>query len=326
MVRFISATLLLVSVLIAPSQVYQKFVVEGAHWKMAETGCPNGCNGGLNLYPHFDNTYWSKLEGDTIVDSFTYKKLYTSKYLDFQPAQSIHQVQASSWIYSAIVREDTLSRVVFFRGEIGTCSLPTSSDTILFDFSKQQHDTIVSSVISSNVPLDCNSQNFSADSTYSSQFNNSEAPFFNFIRKTWLMNPVDNQLMTTFYLYEGIGPSFGLFGSPGPSFEGDYHSMLISYCVGTDSSCGSGYVTGIEKITETNRTFIYPNPTSDVVNVLSEDLVSQIVITDLTGRVLRKQVVNTNNVRLDLGDLGKGEYFCKIFCGEKSFTKLVLLQ
>lgn len=57
---------------------------------------------------------------------------------------------------------------------------------------------------------------------------------------------------------------------------------------------------------------IFPNPTSDQLNIVSEKQINTVTIIDYTGRTLRNMQVNSSNVNLILGDLENGNYLLKL--------------
>lgn len=58
---------------------------------------------------------------------------------------------------------------------------------------------------------------------------------------------------------------------------------------------------------------IYPNPTTDYINLLSKDdtIFSSVEIIDLNGKILKKAEFNSNQVILNVKDLSSGVYFIR---------------
>lgn len=83
-------------------------------------------------------------------------------------------------------------------------------------------------------------------------------------------------------------------------------SLMIRPVVGSD------YYIGIEENEyDVNQLLVYPNPSSDVLNIsnLSSNLCHDVKVYDMTGRLL-KQYVNEN--RLDVSDLSNGLYMIRV--------------
>ena len=77
-----------------------------------------------------------------------------------------------------------------------------------------------------------------------------------------------------------------------------------------------------------NNITVYPNPATDKVIVNSLKMISTIEIFNING----KKVFATNNLKqqifseIDLSNFQKGIYFIKIYDGENTYTKKIVLQ
>ena len=63
---------------------------------------------------------------------------------------------------------------------------------------------------------------------------------------------------------------------------------------------------------------VYPNPTTDFVNINSANTIDSYRIHDLTGRVVKRSSPNSNNFRIDVTSLNKGVYMVKLNSGDKT--------
>ena len=69
---------------------------------------------------------------------------------------------------------------------------------------------------------------------------------------------------------------------------------------------------------------VYPNPTSNVINVRSEFTIDNLSVLDLTGRTVKQQISNNKEFSLDVSDLSKGIYLVKLSSGDKeAVTKFI---
>lgn len=92
--------------------------------------------------------------------------------------------------------------------------------------------------------------------------------------------------------------------------------------------------TNIANIKSNKGSFsIYPNPTTDKVNMLFESVSSsnvKINILDIKGSIIKsfdeKAVVGSNNIELELNGLSKGMYFIQLNANESSFTKKLVIE
>ena len=70
-----------------------------------------------------------------------------------------------------------------------------------------------------------------------------------------------------------------------------------------------------EKLANVN---LYPNPSSDFININSADTIQEYSIYDLTGRVVKNSNPNSNNFIIDITALNKGVYLVKLNSGDKT--------
>jgi hypothetical protein len=92
------------------------------------------------------------------------------------------------------------------------------------------------------------------------------------------------------------------------------------------------YVIG-EKITSMNEnnediTFmIYPNPASDVILVRSQKQITTFKILDLTGKLLKSELLNSTELRMNCLDLKPGFYFIDFnFKGNDHLVRRVIIE
>jgi hypothetical protein len=62
-----------------------------------------------------------------------------------------------------------------------------------------------------------------------------------------------------------------------------------------------------------NDVAIYPNPVNDVLNITNVNNVNEVVIFDVTGKVVKSQKVNGGNIAINVSDLHKGVYVMNIY-------------
>jgi hypothetical protein len=295
-------------------QSYQPFVVEGAHWEMNEYRC-EGCNSG-EPYPQSSYTHYFKLEGDTIINSFPYKKLYHSLNGTTQYSSQYTSHSCEPWIYVAALKENTLLKQVFIVGSLGApCSITSNTDSLLFDFSLIAGDTSKMFMASPIAGIGCNDSSFIVDSVKIDSFHtyNTHTGWTWYARTTQFLNPLYITGTTGYKMYEGIGPSFGLFGTPDPSFEGVYSTSLTSYCVGHDSICGYGcLITAIADVSPQGQIHIYPNPFYGQLNIYTEELEPvTIALYNFVGQQILKQSFE-GATPINTAQIADGFYFYEL--------------
>jgi Leucine-rich repeat (LRR) protein len=69
---------------------------------------------------------------------------------------------------------------------------------------------------------------------------------------------------------------------------------------------------------------VYPNPTSSILNITSENTIESIELYDIQGRILEKSFQNSNAVILDISNRQSGVYFLKITSDKGSKVEKVV--
>ena len=87
---------------------------------------------------------------------------------------------------------------------------------------------------------------------------------------------------------------------------------------------------GLGKYDISNKVNIYPNPTSELINITTTDLIGegQITLTDLTGRLVLTSNINLdkNQTSVDVSKLNQGIYFLKVVTQQGNATFKVIIQ
>jgi hypothetical protein len=96
---------------------------------------------------------------------------------------------------------------------------------------------------------------------------------------------------------------------------------IIIYRVGS-----SGGTVNIEE-QKSNNLSVYPNPTRNELKVSSENIITQIAVTSLSGQTLQSVNVNDTETTLNVSSLQQGSYIATIFLsnGERVFRKFIKL-
>jgi hypothetical protein len=78
----------------------------------------------------------------------------------------------------------------------------------------------------------------------------------------------------------------------------------------------------MKEITETNIN-IYPNPSNGMINLITNEAIENINITDVNGKLVHHQ---TNNSPIDLSANSKGIYFVNITTEKGVINKKIVLN
>jgi len=114
------------------------------------------------------------------------------------------------------------------------------------------------------------------------------------------------------------------------------HHPLAEYVEYLDAS-GTSYIaanfyslnntTKINELDEEANFWAYPNPANEIVNINSETAIENIVVSDVTGKVIsRLQNLNSNIYSLETKDFVDGMYFLQINSKQNSFSKKMIVR
>lgn len=96
----------------------------------------------------------------------------------------------------------------------------------------------------------------------------------------------------------------------------DNNSGTIKYRSGTYTS-----VTAIDENISQSFFSIFPNPSTGIVNVESETVIEEIIVTNLLGQIIYQSSPNEKNVKVNIDKIGT--YFVNLRSGEESTSKQV---
>jgi hypothetical protein len=76
-----------------------------------------------------------------------------------------------------------------------------------------------------------------------------------------------------------------------------------------------------------NDSKIYPNPANSIVNVHSETSISEVLIRDVNGSIVKTFFVsNSNNVTFDISNLSAGLYFVAVYSEDSPISVQRLIK
>jgi len=137
---------------------------------------------------------------------------------------------------------------------------------------------------------------------------------------------------------EGLTQTEYLFTLGGISNEPDYHHQTFNMMFGIDTGSygildnyptegqvyrfAPYYSVGLEE--KLSSTSIYPNPTHDILTIKNEYLIKELVITDISGKAIKRLDCNLPETTIDISELDKGIYLIGIRTERKwSWEKIV---
>lgn len=278
--------LLLVISFSVKSQQYDKLVVENAQWRVLydddATPWPDYMNGWL-------------LRGDTIIDGFQYKKLYSRTFES--PSSNLI---VSQELYG-FLREDTINKIVYaLADQYMGCYDSINQEFVLFDFSYEIGDT--SHLCSQNEDV---------------------GPCI--VMDTGIINIYGTNRIIFYYdcgtcdFIEGIGHFQGLIESPVINISGGLTTSLIDYCVGTDEECNVLYVY-LNEPSNQYQIKIYPNPCKGDFHILSkfQDIDKlKCLLTDINGKEIKYKIKSMLDHEIELHLFKPGIYILTVYQQDK---------
>ncbi|MBB6332982.1 hypothetical protein HNP24_003985 [Chryseobacterium sediminis] len=69
---------------------------------------------------------------------------------------------------------------------------------------------------------------------------------------------------------------------------------------------------------------VYPNPTSDILNIISDSKISKVTVNSAEGKLLLSKKIDAVSAALNIKDLPAGVYFVNITTGSKSSTQKII--
>lgn len=253
--------------------------------------------------PH--NLFYS---GDTIVSTFTYKRLLSTGY-------RYNQWPGNGCCYyynkpSGFIRQDTAQRKVYYYN---------SYETLLYDFNLSVGDTLPGSLINDSLSGNYVSSIDSVlvGSDYRKLFHISVLGSTN----AWDSNYVQ--------LIEGIGSTFGLLSPLMPPFENgtSLTCFILNDTVLYPSPTSNCNLTiGVDENDELQRTVsAYPNPSTGIFTVNFPEKF-QYSIYDVFGTEIVHSDDPNQSITLDLSAQPKGIYFFIGISEEKMVSRKIILQ
>ncbi len=101
----------------------------------------------------------------------------------------------------------------------------------------------------------------------------------------------------------------------------DFNSPVVTNTVTSTVA----FPVGVNETAKQDVVYIYPNPTSNELNIISSNI-KEIELVDIFGKIVLKKIVpDSNSIKLQLGFLSKGIYFLKIK-GEGDVVKKVIVN
>lgn len=261
---------------------YQPTAVEGANWVLI--------NSEIN-FPY--RAYILRIEGDTLVGEYAYKKLYryTIDYIEVQtspPLEPPYDLLPDRELI-ALLRDDMGTRSVFGRVPMNQLDSEFSTDTLIHDYSLEVADTLLGIFFGTeDIALP--------------------------ITETGVENRygIERRCQKAYNLTfcEGIGSSeFGPVSGGSSLILNMYEYKLMDHCVGDFPECGL-IISSLNELSESVSLTLHPNPVPATLNVqLSSPLPSEVAVTlyDLNGRTLRQAELR-DNLSWELADLPSGVY------------------
>lgn len=232
-------------------------------------------------------SYYIHLKGDTIIDSKQYTKVWNNNDLSLTDDMELY----------GLIREENQKTYIRYNYN------GLSGENLLYDFSLNIGDSVLL---------------YQIDTIYFYWFTVTNVDSIEINNEMHKRIILSGNFYTDITWVEKIGClDRGLFYSPMIFLCGVREDLLCYYynnsCLYTNPNFNYCTV-GLDNPLKTeSKTIIYPNPVKDYLNIDSEEMISNIEILDIEGRLLiSKENINNINYSTNLDSLSKGVYILKI--------------
>ena len=156
---------------------------------------------------------------------------------------------------------------------------------------------------------------------------------FNYSNDTWMTFThyfnIDNDSMNV--LIDGVS----IYN--GPAYTNDYTNQAYGSIAAIDFYAFSpknkyyiddiNFSAGFSKVNEidaTTQLSVYPNPVTDVLNVVAGENITSVTVYDVMGKTIKTLTPNALTLTVDMADLPAGAYMVRVDMGDKSKVVKVL--
>lgn len=241
---------------------------------------------------------------DTLVGEKNYQKL------------SYKSTSCNNFIFvgTALIRSEGRNKIYALtpdcRLDLPFCS--AKREVLLYDFSLNKGDSIINYLQSKKI----GNGDTSTRKIVSRIINVDTVLIYGKLRKRLAVNYSDsNRITGNDYWIEGIGstrhPLSPLITETAICFE---FSIRLS-CFKGISISGSNCLSAVEDNFLVSKITLYPNPANDLLRVTfatNADILKKILITDVSGRLLKNITVQADELTIDIKDLSAGFYFLRV--------------
>jgi|GEM_PF-1565112 len=293
------------------SNVYKPFPSIYGDWWVRTSNFPNNSPG-----PITDELYFTT--GDTIINTFTYKKTnYIYKGNATGPVPALNYIFTGG-TYNFAYRNDSLNKKIYI--------IPKDSlqEKIWYDFNLNLGDTL--------------KQNFSTDGVYANNQLNSPLIVLN----------IDSTLMCNNYYKRYSFSSFNSSSHTGACvylvervgfIENFIHTASSDYCSfeptqipNTNNwsldACPNDLASIKNNTLGLSLVNVYPNPTSSILNIDFKTIKgkSEITIVNVLGRNFFSEISTIDLISINIANLPNGIYFVNVNGESNNSTQKILVQ
>lgn len=293
------------------SQAYTPFSDSTSYWQVLNEHCGACYYGpGMGCVCGKKNYFF---EGDTIIGSFTYKKVF-NLYQSYNPWTGY---STGSKDFIGGIRNDVPNKKVYLY------DITLGHDTLLYDFNLNIGDTLTKSFVYDKV-----SGIYGYVTIDSIDFININGN----IHKRYRLNGAGyGPGQAVDYLIEGIGSTFGLLEPIEAFFEDMNFLECFKYDIGVDyyGQSGCNVVTDIQQHPlDKMKLDVFPNPlvnTSTLTINYGSSKQKNIVIYNSIGETIKQFNTSNNSIFLYHHEFSSGLYFISVFDELNQATSIKLV-
>lgn len=305
------------------AQTYYPFPESSAVWRQTQS------SGDPFNPPVINNNYSLFINGDTIIDSASYSKLYFFNHF----TGSVFNIDTVNSTYYGALREVN-KRIYFYPdsaslNSYGFCyewiqpsPLVPSEELLLYDFNAAVNDTIFYPHLDSSYIVITSIDSVLIQGQYRKRFNHTGAQ----------NTSIPCGIFSGLHYVEGIGDiTSGLFAHWMYFFENSelfrcYEDDLVSYSHFPNCMLP----VGVKELFNKNDIKVYPNPTSNKLFLDFTDLnlatTLNVSLFDISGKKVHSSRMNQMINEIDVSNFNNGLYLLKIESDISRSSKLISIK
>lgn len=268
------------------AQTYYPFPTNTGYWSSQNLD---------DFYQPTNGFYVFRLDGDTTINLFPYKKLQSKCYgnIMYNICGYLGALREDNKIIY-FVPKDSINEVVLYNFNLQL------GDTVLYPYSFWNPDMANDTFIVSNID-----SVLCADGNYHRQFK---------IGQATIIEGVGSTKGPTIIQYQ-----FAVSGLPRLNCSSNDNGIVYSE---SNTTC----FTNVEETANNEKTIsIFPNPSNTLINIYAQSKITSMQIINTLGQICYATTLNATPATVDISQLPKGVYFARMVINNLPYTQKIII-